>query len=329
MTVIKIILWFIVIPFILGKSILKKDKEDEILYSWVLGNMIQMAVFFVLAIPMILNKVSFFVLWKVYIAIIIVLLIIVVKKYKERFFQIPKFEKISIFQIIFIIIIIAQLFIKVKYTNINNDDSSYIVTSTQMQSTGYMYYTEQYPELEARKALGPISAYYATVSEIVDVQVAILAHTVMPIFVICLAYLVYYYLGKKIFKNKDSLYIMLIILSFLNLYAFSNKGINRYLTLYSWFGRSILAGICLPLIWKISLEAMDKKGNHILDWIALFITVLASCMCSQMAVPLVSISIAVLAFISMIRDKKIAYLFKAGLCVIPCLIVGIIYILMK
>lgn len=328
MVVLRTLLWFIFIPVILGKSITKKDK-NKILYSWVLGNILQMAVFFIIALPMILKKVSFFFMWKVYIVAIILLSIISLIVFRKKIFVKPQFEKIDFWQVIAILVILIQLFVKVKYTNVNNDDASYIASAATIQYTGYMYYTEQYPELEARKALAPISAYYAAVSEIIGVEVAIVAHSIVPLSIISMSYLIYYYLGRKIFENKSSVYIMLILLSVLNLYAFSTKGINKYLILYSWFGRSILAGVCMPLIWEISLDAMNKESNHLLDWIGLFVTSLASCMCSEMAVPLIGISLGGLAFVSMIRDKKISYAFKTILPILPCAIVGVIYIFIK
>lgn len=328
MLIIKVFLWLILVPFILGKSILKKD-ENKVLYSWVLGTIVQMAIFWIIALPMILAKVSFFTLWKVYMIAIILLFIATLIIFRRKIFIKPQFEQISFFQIVAIVLIFVQLFVKFKYTNVNNDDAAFIASATKIKYDGYMYYTEEWQDLDSRKALAPISAYYAAISQIVGADVAVLAHTIMPVILISISYIIYYYLGRKVFENKDSSYIMLIILSFLNLYAFSIKGPARYLILYPWFGRSILAGICLPLIWNISLEAMNKEENSLFNWITLFLTIIASCLCSEMAVPLVTISLMGLTIVSTIRDKKPIYILKSALSILPCLMVGIIYILMN
>lgn len=327
-----IIFWLFLVPFILGKFLIKKE-ENELIYSWVLGNILQMGVFFVISLPLILMKKSFIKLVYIYLATILILLIIscIVNKKKFRFKI--KIKKPSIFQIVAILLILIQLFVKFKYANINNDDASFVTLSTAMIQTDKMYlHNENGIELGniiARRALAPISAYYSVISKLLNIHVTIVTHTIMPIIFIILAYCIYYYFGKKVFEEKDSIYIFLIILSILNIFAFDYKGYNRYMILYTWFGRAILAGIILPFIWKIALDAMHKEQNKIIDWIILFFSVLAGCLCSQMAVPLIGISIGTLSLISSIRDKKISYIFKSIICLIPCIIVGIIYLMIK
>ncbi|MGN1299260.1 MAG: DUF6077 domain-containing protein [Candidatus Scatovivens sp.] len=335
MIVLKILLcgfWLFLVPFILGKFLIKKD-ENEIIYSWILGNVLQMGIFFVVSIPLIIIKEKFTKLLYIYMVLILVLLIISCIFNRKKFKSKIELKKISAFQIIAILLIFLQLFIKFKYANINNDDASFVTLSTAMIETDKMYlHDENGNELNniiSRRALAPISAYYSVLSKLLNIHVAIVTHTIMPIIFILLAYCVYYYFGKKLFKEKDSIFIFLILLSILNLYAFSYKGYNRYLILYTWFGRAILAGIILPFMWKISIDAMNKEENKFIDWITLFFCVLAGCLCSEMAVPLIAISVGVLALISTVRDKKISYLLKSFVCILPCVIVGIIYLVIK
>lgn len=327
-----IIFWLFIIPLILGKFLIKKE-ENELIYSWVLGNILQMGVFFIISLPLILLKESFNKLVWIYAIVILILTIIssIINRKKIKFKI--KIDKPSIFQIVAILLILIQLFVKFKYANINNDDASFVTLSTAMMQTDKMYlHNENGVELEkviARRALAPSSAYYSVISKLINIHVTIVTHTIMPIVFIILAYCIYYYFGKKVFEEKDSIFIFLIVLSILNIFAFDYKGYNRYLILYTWFGRAILAGIILPFVWKIALDAMHKEQNKTIDWITLFFAVLAGCLCSQMAVPLIGISIGTLSLISSIRDKKISYIFKSFICIIPCIVVGIIYLMIK
>lgn len=352
--------WLIIVPTIVGKIILPKNEKSDI-YSWALGNILQMGIFFLISIPLILLKEKFTTLLYLYILILILLLLISLKfnmkkinlkeinfknniyilktNIQERWSKIKKdfkgelhnLKKVPIIKIIAIFIIVMQLFLKIKYANINNDDSSFVSLSTTMIYTDKMYLHDdngiEQEKIVVRRALSPISAYYSVLSKLLNTHVTIVTHTVMPIIFIILAYIVYYYFGKKIFDNQESVYIFLILISMLNLYAFDVKGYNKYLLLYTWFGRAILAGIIIPFIWCISLDAMNKEKNNVLDWITMFMLVLAGCLCSQMAVPLLITSIVALSIISSIRDKKITYLFKGIITIIPCLIVGIIYLI--
>ena len=174
MLIIKVFLWLVLVPFVLGKSILKKE-ENKALYSWILGTIIQMAIFWIIAVPMILAKVSFFTLWKVYMIVIILLFIAILTIFRKKIFLKMQFEKVSFFQIVAIVLIVIQLFVKFKYSNVNNDDASFIASATKIKYDGYMYYTEEWQDLDSRKALAPISAYYGTVAQIVGTDVAVLA----------------------------------------------------------------------------------------------------------------------------------------------------------
>lgn len=330
-----VILWLSIFPYIIGKVLtLKKDKvNDEFMYSWLFGNVYQMALYFLLAIPFILKRKSFLLLTNTFaiaviFSVIISLIILIINR--KKFFKKIEFKnikKVNFYQIIAILIIIAQLFVKVKYTNINNDDSSFVVLSKQMIQTDKMY-VESENKLNARRALAPISAYYASLSKLTKIDSTILIHSVMPLILIVMYYTVYYYFSKKIFKKSEDSWIMLIFLSVISLYGFNAKGVNKYMLLYSWFGRAILAGIILPLIWKVSLEAMNKDGK-IIDWIRFFIVILSAGLGSEMATPLVGISVGCLTLKSCIEDKKISYIPKALICLIPVLMVGIIYIKIK
>lgn len=276
-----IILWLGLVPYCIGKALIRKE-EDSILFSCTLGNIAQMAIFFVMAIPMILLKINFYVLQRSYSITIVVVAVIcliyslffrknIINLNKEK---IKKYIKnVSIFQIIGVFLVIGLLFIRLRYTNMNYDDSVVVVYSTEMCSSGNMYF--EYGKLAARKAFAPISAFYSMVAVNVKLHPTIVTHTVMPIILLIMAYNIYYELGKLLFKDKEKAWIFLIIVSFLNLYSFSSKGENLYMILYTWFGRSILGGIILPLIWKTSLQAYDKSENTFRDWIMMFLLSLA------------------------------------------------------
>lgn len=325
-----IMLWLILMPIIFGKVIVK-ESENTIMYSWTMGYIFQMAIFFVISIIFVLLKISFFILWKLYSVILLILVVLALIFFREKIFKKAKIKNITTgsksFQVLAIILVIIQLLVKVKYANINNDDSSFVVLSQEMIETGKMYYKEN-TELEPRRALAPISAYYSTLAKQVNIDVTILTHSIIPLFFLVMSYNVYFSFSRRIFKNDENSYIMLIFLSLLNLYTINVKGISKYMLLYTWFGRAFLGSTALPLAWKLSLEAMTKNSKF-REWGLLAICVLASCLTSQMAVPLMSISLGGVALISAITDKKISYLFKTLICIIPCLIVGVIYLNIK
>ena len=337
------LIWLVIIPFIIGKTFIKKN-EKKYLYRWMLGIVLEMAVFFVIAIPMVLLKKSFSLLVTSYTQLLIILTIIRFilnvfgfkrqkKKIKEVINEhasvLKTFVKgINVFQILAIIIITGQVYEKFAYTNINNDDVSFVGLSVQMIENDSMYLNSN-GKLISRRALAPISAFYSTFAVLLDSHVTIVTHTVMPMVFVVMAYVVYYEFGLKVLKNKESVYIFLIILGILNIFAFDVKGANRYLLLYTWLGRALLAGIFLPLIWTVSFDAMDKESNCIKDWGIICISVLSGLLGSQMGIVLLPIPVTVLGFANSVRDKKLSYLIKSLICIIPSLIIGLLYIKIK
>ena len=324
--ILQVIIWLAIIPYLLG-TFLNNREKDKILYTWLMGHLILMGTFIVIAIPMILLKIKFEVLRNSYFVFVIILSIISILKNKKNLIKISRPKSISIFQVVAVLLVFMQIFIKVKYTFINNDDSSFVVLSTQMIESGDMYYNEEETELNSRRALAPISAYYSVISQYLFMHVTIVTHTVFPILFIILANIVYYYLGKSLFKeDKDAPYIFLIFMILANFYFFRFKGAGSYLLRFTWLGRVIVAGILLPLLWKVSLNAMNKEENEIKDWLTILFIVLASCLCSEMAVAIVTIPIVVLSIINSLRDKKVSYLLKSLGTILPCLIIALIYI---
>jgi len=343
-------IWLIIIPFIIGKVFLK-EKNKKYFYRWTLGIVFEMAVFFIIAIPMVLLKRAFSDLVIIYtisiLGITLVYLTLEILNLKKQNINLINevknklkkdlkgdlkniIKEISVFQVIAILVVAGQVYEKIAYANINNDDSSFVGLSVKMIETDSMYLNAN-GTLISRRALAPISAFYSTMAKLLDTHVTIVTHTVMPVVFLIMAYVIYYEFGLKLFKNndKENVYIFIIILGILNVFSFNIKGVNRYLLLYTWLGRALLAGIFLPLIWSVSLDAMDSSSNNVKDWGIICISVLSGLLGSQMGIVLLPIPVTVLGFVNSIREKKLSYLIKSLICIIPALVIGLLYIKIK
>lgn len=318
--------WFIIIPYLLGKYFEKK--EDSVQYTWIIGHTLQMAIFIILAVPMILLKLKFQMLRDVYYVVILLISFVSAIMYKDTLIKINTKKSVSIYKIIAIVLICVQVFIRFKYSTVNNDDSSFVVLSNSMIQSGEMYISDNV--LNARRALAPISAYYAVLSQYINVHTTIVTHTFIPILYTIIVNIVYYFLGKKLFEgDKESAYIFIIVMFLVNLYFFRIKGAGAYLLKYPWLGRVILANAFLPFLWKISIDVMDINYEEKKGWFLILSIILASCLCSEMSIALVSVSLLVLSIVNAYRDKNIKYVLKSLICVIPCVILAVIYMMIK
>jgi len=330
MTFLKIIIWLVLIPYVLGKLLEDKERNNT-LYSWVLGYVVEMGVFLFLAIPMIVNKIKFDVLLKYYnIAIYVLIALSLILNWKRLIPKKKKKTKITFMQFAAVLVILIQVLIKYTYSNVNNDDVSFVVLGAEMIETGYMYYDES-PENEliVRRALAPISAFFAVLSQNLGIHVTIVMHTVEPMVFIIIGGIVFYNFGKVLFKNdKDAPYIFVILMILSYSFFFTTKGVGLYYLLYTWFGRALIGAVFLPILWKTVLEIFD--GNETFkNWLTIFLTVSACCVCSEMAIALVSISMATMSLIYLIRNRKIWFGLKSLVCVLPCIALGILYITMQ
>ena len=329
MTFLRVMIWIFLIPYILGKFLIRKE-ENDILYSWVLGYVIEMAVYLFMAIPMIVNRVRFDVLLKYYNITIYTLTILsmiicrkkLIPKKKEK-------SKVTFFQVVAILLIVLQVFIKFKYANVNNDDSSFVVLGAQMIVSGEMYYEGPDSPLNIRRALAPISAFFATLSQNLGIHVTIVMHTIEPMIFMVIGGIVFYQLGRVLFKgNKEAPYIFVSFFILSYTYFFTTKGAGLYFLQFTWFGRALIGAIFFPLLWKTLLEISDNHDTF-QNWLTVLLIVSASCLCSEMAIALVSTSIAVIAFINVIRNRKVLYVIKSMICIIPCIILGVLYLVLS
>jgi len=341
--------WLLVVPAMLGMlvSSFQKEEKNSILYDLLLGYIINFAIFEIIAVFLTVTEQRFTMLVEIYsfgISMLIFLSIIFIfkkfYKYKKDInvnkvienIKKIKIRNISFLSILVIIMIGFQIYMVVAYAHVNNDDSEFIGSATAMIETDSMYMHSMGGEIREtsnlRRVFSPISAYFALISNLVKIQPAIVAHSILPGVFVILAFIVYYYLGKKLFDNKKSIYIFLIILSLLFMNINSHLVHNYYFLLYTWFGRTILSAIIIPFIWLRLFNCMDKE-NKLIDWIILLAGVLAGCAVTSNAIPLIPTMIGLYSLICSIRDKKIDYIFKSMVCVLPCVILGVCYLLIK
>ena len=325
MTFFRMIIWIILIPYILGKYLEKKD-ENNVLYSWVLGYVVEMGIYLFIAIPMIVNRVKFDVLLKYYNITIYTLTILAAIIYIKKLIPKKKKIKVSFVQVVAVLLVFLQIFIKFKYSNVNNDDASFVVLGAKMIESGNMYCESSDSQLIIRRALAPISAFFAVLSQNVGIHITIFMHTIEPMVFMAIGGIVFYNFGKVLFKDdKDAPYIFLIFVILSYTYFFTTKGAGLYYMQFTWFGRALIGAIFLPLLWKTMLEITDKNDTF-RNRLTVFLIVSASCLCSEMAIALVSISVAVITFINFIRNRKALYVLKSMICVAPCIALGILYL---
>lgn len=239
---------------------------------------------------------------------------------------------------IVLILIGFQLFMAVTHASFDGDDAYYVVQSVITDETNTLYrilpYTGLSTSLDMRHSMAVFPLWIAYIARMTGIHAAIVSHTILPVFLIPLTYLIYYEIGKKLFKEKKEqlpVYMTLVCM----LQIFGNVSIYNnatFLLMRTWQGKSMLANVVIPSIFMVLLWLFEgepeKRGKRIGIWFLLLIINIVAAMMSTASVFLNTFLIAVMAVVFCIQEKDIKILFKMAGCCIPCFVYAVMYILL-
>lgn len=332
-----LIIIFIVI-YLLGISFSKKIGK-----SLLFGFIIALAIFQIIIIPMIFLHTTFTFLKITYFSIIILLCILslfynrvkIVKPFHSIKFNIKDLPKRTLLIILItVLIVFIQTFIVYKYTHIDEDDAFYVATAVAANETDSMFkydvYTgEEYSKFPARYVLSPFPILLATLASIVGLHVTILSHTFLPLLLIPLAYFIYVLIASELFRcDYKKVSIFIIVISFLNIFgSYSVYTTSSFLLFRIWQGKAVLANIIVPIVIYLFILLMKYKKKHV-NWLMLFLTAFCGSLVSSMGIVLFPVLVGCMGISYSIYSKSIKTLLMSGICCIPCIVYGIIEIIL-
>ena len=253
--------------------------------------------------------------------------------------QFKKDKKIVIFQWIIVLLLIGfQLFMAVSHSFFDGDDAYYVVQSVIADESDSLYrilpYTGRSTDLDLRHAMAVFPLWIAYIARMTGIHATIISHTILPLILIPLTYLIYYEIGKKLFKEKEEhLCTYMIFISVLHIFGnvsiYSNA---TFLLMRTWQGKSMLANVVIPglfmvLLWLFEGEA-EKRGKRSGMWFLLFLLNVVAAMMSTASVFLNTFLLAVMGTVLSVQEKNVKILFQVAGCCIPCVIYGLLYVVL-
>lgn len=256
--------------------------------------------------------------------------------------------------LLFLLLLGFQLYKAVAYASFDGDDAYYVAASLIAQQADTMYtilpLTGRHTGLDIRHALAVFPMWVAFVAQKSHIHATILSHTIMPLVLIPLTYLVYYEIGRLLFGRPDrqvkaersgeNLPLFMILMAVFQI--FGNVSIYTNETFFltrTWQGKAVAGSLVIPaLLWLFLLLYSGRKKGAAAEragiWLLLVCVNITAGICSSIAVFLVSILMAVAAFCLAIVERDYKVLFKMGAACIPnvfyvltYLIVGYSYLL--
>ncbi|MDO4521892.1 MAG: DUF6077 domain-containing protein [Eubacteriales bacterium] len=337
-----ILWWLILIPVGLGMLFhLFSDRAKEgTLGSMAYGYVVMFAVFEMISVPMILTQQSFHLM--VWIVAMVMSVGAVASLYLNR-----KYLPEMIFQgargtvsqpwtvYLALALIILQIAVYLIFMSTDLDDAFYVAAASTAMEKDAMYTYSAYGGyalgyVPSRYGLSPFPMLLAFLSQCIQLNPATVAHTVLPLFLVSFAYIVYDRLGALLFRGeRKQIGMFLAFISLIHMssyYSVYTQG--TFLLIRIWQGKAVLAGVLLPFLFRNCykvLRAKPEKG----DWLLLFLNVTACCMVSSMGVALTPVMLAVMGIVFALLEKKWKNVCFMMLCGLPCVILGVCYLMIR
>ena len=233
--------------------------------------------------------------------------------------------------LVFLGLVAWQLYKAFTLTSFDGDDAEYVAQSLVTVQSNTMYrilpYTGGTTSLDIRHSLAVLPIWIAYIGRMTGLHTTILAHSVLPFVWIPLTYMVFYEIGKHLFRRKTekaqgglSLFMVFIALfqMFGNVSIYTNE--TFFLT-RTWQGKAVAASFVIPVTIWLMLWIFDgeeekkrrrKKEPVAAIWVLLVLTNMTAGVCTSMVVFLNVVLIGAAAFWLMIAEKKFSILIKAG-----------------
>lgn len=244
--------------------------------------------------------------------------------------------------ILALLLIACQLILVVFFQHNDADDSWYVGTSVTTCETGSLFIYSPYSGALLDWAnikdyiLSPLPILWAACAKLLGIHPTVFSHNVVPVLVVCFAYVVYFLLGTELLGTKLStheknsspdVWYFLVFVSILNLFGYySTRTTGTFLLLRSWQGKAIYCAIMLPLLFYYVLKVFKEPTGK---WIfGMFLTSLASCLTCFSAVTLTPLLIGAMCLTYAIAKKDIKVPLKMAVSIVPNVVLLLIYVLM-
>lgn len=331
MTVLRILLTCImltILPMAVGTLFLplKEEKGARPLFAWIAGQMTLWAGFQAICVPAILRKLKAAQVMKAYFVFCVLLLLTAgvtallrkgkrPAKMKWRGLTREKGGRIPLLLWgIFAVLCAIQVFCVFFLAYEEGDDAFYVAITTFSRELGTLYdkipYTGEGTVLDARHALAPFPVWVAVPAVLSGLSGAATAHVVMPLFILAMAYGIYYLLGEKLLKSDgaDHGWKMPLFMCFVSLLVtyggYSVYSAENFLIVRAGQGKAVLANVVIPFslyLLVLLLERLERKEKvRGLLWLLLFVVMTAGCLCSTLGSFLLCIPLGIATFCGMI-----------------------------
>ena len=328
------LVWLVLIPAAAGVPFAGKKNPKNAGETFLIGYLVLFTVMEVLTLPMTFLRLPLHMLTVAYGTVAAALAVWGIFCLKKRKFPAGnRGERLSVYFWVAILVILFQVAMYVFLAEMDADDCFYVAAATTDVHTDTIFevnpYTGRlYKAFPERYVLSPFPVFLAVVSQLsAGLHPAIMAHTIFPVVLLPMAYVVQACLAKKWFaadKKAQGIYLLLITVA-CSFSAYSTRNAGSFQMIRIWQGKAVLAAVLLPLLLYLCITILLERREGY-PWYYLLLANTACCLVSSMGIMLSPLMIGGFCVVSLIwkREWKIA---AAGLCCcLPSVFLGVIHI---
>lgn len=229
----------------------------------------------------------------------------------------------------------------------DGDDAYYIPISTAANLGGGMYAIDSYTgaptTLDLRHGLAPFPIWVSFIAAKCRVNAAVAAHSLIPLVLIPMTYVLYLELGRLLCRNvlsgektdksrqKTLLPLFMLFVSLLQIFGnYSIYPASTFLLTRTRQGKAALGNVILPflilLLYRMAEEIKDQgksEGKNVL-WLMAAVT--AGCLCSTMSGFLCGMLVMLTAILLFLLYRKPRILWQSALGCVPGLVYAVLYL---
>ncbi len=248
-------------------------------------------------------------------------------------------------RVLCILCILFQLVLVVFYRHTDDDDAWYLGLAVSAYETGEMFtyspYTGNAMELSdgGDYVLSPLPILWGALGKLFHIHPTVLAHTIVPVFMLLWAYYIYWLLGKRLFGGENEsagAYAFWLFMNVLNLFGYySTRTSGTFLLFRSWQGKAVFCAILIPCLFYYFLGLLQsgrQKENGLAinekqELLGIYLTMGAGCLASFSAAALMPLLLFAMALTYAIAKRSVKVPLKMCGAAIPNVILAGIYVL--
>ena len=242
MAIVKLLYWLLLLPFLLGifpMCGMPREKRTPGV-QYLSGFLVMLAVFQLFAVPLVLREADISVLLLLNLVVTSLLavgaVVILVRSLRKKSWSVSLIRGVDkgmsrstlvftfFYWCIFVCILVFQLYMAVTHASFDGDDAYYVAQSVMADQNGSMYevdpYTGAAARFDARHATATVTMWIAVLARMTGIHATILSHTILPLVILPVVYLIYLQIGMVLCREKRMLPVFMILMALLQMFGY-------------------------------------------------------------------------------------------------------------